>query len=185
VYVRGKVAELNRKVGKLETCIAKNEEQQTTKKRKLNKDGGPSGAVDTSAEVARQVTQWKEVYSAENVTLKSENQSLKNKYESEVKNHAKTAVSLGDEKAAKKDLERDMAHQKELNTAKVGYLEKRIQELKDDKGQYMSKVLGAPHASQSLRNSGQNHHLESRVFTPTDTETDQGRFRASGSAQSP
>jgi len=31
VYVRGKVAELNRKVGKLETCIAKNEEQQTTK----------------------------------------------------------------------------------------------------------------------------------------------------------
>ena len=34
VYVRGKVAELNRKVGKLETCIAKNEEQQTTKKRK-------------------------------------------------------------------------------------------------------------------------------------------------------
>ena len=30
VYLREKVAELNRKVGKLETCIAKNEEQQTT-----------------------------------------------------------------------------------------------------------------------------------------------------------
>lgn len=183
--LRAEIAELTKTVTKLEKANAKLQEQQNAKKRKLNKDGGPSGAVDTSAEVARQVTQWKEVYSAENVTLKSENQSLKNKYESEVKNHAKTAVSLGDEKAAKKDLERDMAHQKELNTAKVGYLEKRIQELKDDKGQYMSKVLGAPQASQSLRNSGQNHHLESRVFTPTDTETDQGRFRASGSAQSP
>ena len=84
-----------------------------------------------------------------------------------------------------KDLEREMAHKEELNTAKVGYLEKRIQEFKDDKGLYMSKVLGAPHASQSLRNSVQNHHLESRVFTPTDTGTDQGRFRASNSAHSP
>ena len=34
VSLREKAAELNRKVGKLETCIAKNEEQQTTKKRK-------------------------------------------------------------------------------------------------------------------------------------------------------
>ena len=30
VSLREKVAELNRKVGKLETCIANNEEQQTT-----------------------------------------------------------------------------------------------------------------------------------------------------------
>jgi len=34
VSLRGKLAELYRKVGKLETCIAKNEEQQTTKKGK-------------------------------------------------------------------------------------------------------------------------------------------------------
>jgi hypothetical protein len=31
VSLRGKLAELYRKVGKLETCIAKNDEQQTTK----------------------------------------------------------------------------------------------------------------------------------------------------------
>jgi len=43
VYVRGKVAELNRKVSKLETCIAKNEEQQTTKKTKINDNGAFSG----------------------------------------------------------------------------------------------------------------------------------------------
>ena len=46
MYVRGKVAELNRKVGKLETCIAKNEEQQTTnkpQKTKINDNGAFSG----------------------------------------------------------------------------------------------------------------------------------------------
>ena len=151
----------------------------------MNKDGGPSGAVDTSAELARQINQWKVIYSSENVTLKEQIETLKAKYQSEVENHTKTTAFLGDEKAAKRDLERDIAHLKELNTATIQNSKERIQEFKDDKGQYMSRVLGASHASQSLRNSVENHHLESRVFTPTDTGKDQGRCRASGSAQSP
>ena len=96
----------------------------------MNKDGGPSGAEDTSAELARQVNQWKEIYSAENVTLKTEIETLKAKYQSEVENHAKTTAFLGDEKVAKKELQTAMNHQKELNEAKVKYLEDRIDEFK-------------------------------------------------------
>ena len=49
--LRGKLAELYRKVGKLETCIAKNEEQQTTK-RKINDDGAFSGLKGSSEPTA-------------------------------------------------------------------------------------------------------------------------------------
>jgi len=98
----------------------------------LNKDGGPSGAVDTSAELARQINQWKVIYSSENVTLKEQIETLKAKYQSEVENHTKTTAFLGDEKAAKRDLERDIAHLKELNTATIQNSKERIQEFKDD-----------------------------------------------------
>ena len=187
-YLRLEVSEsvkINKQVGTLETFIAK----ANRKKGKLNKDGEPSGAVDTSAELARQVKQWKVLYSSENVTLKAEIETLKAKYQSEVENHAKTTAFSGDEKAAKKDLERNIAHLKELNTAKVKHLEERIQEFKDDKTQYMSRVLGAPHASQSLRNSVQNSRLNSQKNTPIIARNDQPRAFAilftSGSAQSP
>ena len=52
--LRAENTELIRKVTRLKKAIAKLEPQIATKKRKLNKDGGPSGAVDTSAELARQ-----------------------------------------------------------------------------------------------------------------------------------
>ena len=75
------------------------------KKRKSNNTGGPSKAVDTSTELARQYNHWKEIYSTENVTLKNEQGTLKAKYALEVQNHAKTTALLADEKAAKKELQ--------------------------------------------------------------------------------
>ena len=53
----------------------------------------------------RQYSQWKEIYSTENVTLKNEQGTLKAKYALEVQNHAKTTALLADEKAAKKELQ--------------------------------------------------------------------------------
>jgi len=77
--------------------------------------------------------------------LQEQQETLKAKYQSEVENHAKTTAFLGDEKVAKKELQTAMNHQKELNDAKVKYLEDRIDEFKTDKGKYMGtrgKVLG-------------------------------------------
>ena len=130
--LRAENTELTKKVTRLEKAIAKLEEYQIAKKRKLNKDGGPSGAVDTSAELARQVQQWREPFSAENKELKEQNETLKVQYASEVKKHAATTASLGDEKAAKKDLQVALRQQKELDEMRVKHLEERIQELKDD-----------------------------------------------------
>ena len=52
------------------------EELNIAKKRKMNANGGPSKPVDNSAELARQVHQWKDLYSTENKVLKDEKAAL-------------------------------------------------------------------------------------------------------------
>ena len=78
--LRAEITELTKTVTRLERANTKLLEQQIAKKRKLNKDGGPSGAVDTSAELARKVQQIRELYSAENKVLNEQKETLKAKF---------------------------------------------------------------------------------------------------------
>ena len=83
----------------------------------MNDNGGPSRPVDNSAEVARQVHQWRELYSNENKVLKDEKVALQAALALEVKKHAKTSTDLTNEKAAKNALLVEIAHQKALQDA--------------------------------------------------------------------
>ena len=75
--------------------------------------------------------------------LKEQNESLKVKIASEVKKHAKTAASLGNEKPVKNALQVEIKHQKELHDTTVKNLNERIEELISDKRQYMGlQALG-------------------------------------------
>ena len=150
----------------------------------MNDNGGPSRPVDNSAELARQVQQWKDIYSAEVKVVKDESNALKAKYTLEVKKHAKTTTDLANEKAAKNALLIEMKHHKEFKDATEKHLNDRIAELKEVQKQYMGKVLGGPSASQSLR-TVQNTRLDSQDNTPTDARNDHRRFERSGSAHSP
>lgn len=182
--LRGENNELTKKVAKLEKAIAKLEEAHVQKKRKLNNAGGPA---DNSPEITRQcsaVEQWRVQLTATNSELKGQNAALELKLSWEEKNHAKTNTELGNEKLLKNGVEVNMKHQKELFEAKVKNLEDRIAEFKSDKAAYMSKLLGEPQASISVRTHQNNRH-ESRVYTPTDAGRDDSRNRASGSAHSP
>ena len=150
----------------------------------MNDNGGPSKSADNSAELARQVHQWKDLYSTENKVLKDEKAALQASLALDVKKLAKITTDLANEKAAKNALQVDVKHQKQLHEAEIKHLKDRIEEFKDVQKQYMGKVLGGPSASQSLR-TVQNTRLDSQDNTPTDARHDQGRVYASGSAYSP
>ena len=160
------------------------EEPNIAKKRKMTANGGPSKPVDNSAELARQVRQWKDLYSTECKVLKDEKMALQAAIALEVKKNAKLAADLANEKAAKNALQVDVKHQKQLHEAEIKHLKDRIEEFKDVQKQYMEKVLGAPSASQSIR-TVQNIRLGSHDNTPTDARNDQGRYDRSGSAYCP
>ena len=150
----------------------------------MNDNGGPSKPVDNSAELARQVHQWKDLYSTECKVLKDEKMALQAAIALEVKKNVKFAADLANEKVAKNALEVDIKHQKQLHEAALKNLNDRIEEYKSDKDKYMEKVLGAPSASQSIR-TAQINRLGSQDNTPTDARHDHGRVYASGSAHSP
>ena len=116
--LRAKVTALTKSIARVEKTNAKLEELQiANKKRKMNDNGGPSRPVDNSAEVARQVHQWRELYSNENKVLKDEKVALQAALALEVKKHAKTSTDLANEKAAKNAVLVEIAHQKALQDA--------------------------------------------------------------------
>ena len=78
----------------------------------MNDNGGPSKPVDNSAELARQVHQWKDLYATECKVLKDEKMALQAAIALKVKKHAKTTADLANEKAAKNALQVDLNHQK-------------------------------------------------------------------------
>ena len=150
----------------------------------MNDNGGPSKPVDNNAELARQVHQWRELYSTECKALKDEKMTLQAALALDVKKLTKVQAELVTEKAAKNALQVDLNHQKQLHEAALKNLNDRIEEYKSDKDKYMEKVLGAPSASQSIR-TAQINRLGSQDNTPTDARNDHGRVYASGSAHSP
>ena len=150
----------------------------------MNDNGGPSKPVDNSAELARQVHQWRELYSTECKALKDKKMALQAALALDVKKQAKLAADLANEKALKNALIVDLNHQKQLHEAALKNLNDRIEEYKSDKDKYMEKVLGAPSASQSIR-TAQMNRLGSQDNTPTDARHDHGRYDRSGSAYSP
>ena len=84
--------------------------RQTHLLKDVSDDGGPSRVEDTNAELARQVHLWKKLYSTQIKELKKEHDTLKFKYALEVKNHAETTTSLGNEKADKNALQVEIEH---------------------------------------------------------------------------
>ena len=182
--LRAQKSALIKSNARLEKSIAKMEELNIAKKRKMNANGGPSKPVDNSAELARQVHQWKDLYSTECKVLKDEKMALQATLALDVKKLTKLQAELVTEKAAKNALQVDLNHQKQLHEAALKNLNDRIEEYKSDKDKYMEKVLGAPSASQSIR-TAQINRLGSQDNTPTDARNDHGRVYASGSAHSP
>jgi hypothetical protein len=67
----------------------------------MDDNGGPSKPVDNSAELARQVHQWRELYSTECKALKDEKMTLQAALALDVKKFAKITTDLANEKAAK------------------------------------------------------------------------------------
>ena len=84
--------------------------RQTYLLKDVSDDGGPSRVEDTNAELVRQVHLWKKLYSTQIKELKKEHDTLKFKYALEVKNHAETTTSLGNEKADKNALQVEIKH---------------------------------------------------------------------------
>ena len=84
--------------------------RQTHLLKDVSDDDAEYRVEDTNAELARQVHLWKKLHSTQIKELKKEHDTLKFQYALEVKNHAETANSFGNEKADKNALQVEIKH---------------------------------------------------------------------------